>query len=466
MSIADKLVTIAENQEKVYNSGGLSQCPKNTVSGEVVAITDISPIEHSLSIKLSNSSAILKVQGKNLFNNDTSLIKKVEYASSSGVSGSRYGYEIALPVGTYTIKPYDKRLPDDTYPYYIYGVILNKDNIAISAGLNTIVNNSFRTVTFTIKNGETFFIYDGETGNLSGAKNKFSQFDFQLEVGESATEYEEYKEPTYYTPNADGTVEGVKSIYPNMTLMADTSGVLIECEYHQNPQKVGEAIGKQAEYDAFWDSFQNYGNRTNYNYCFASECWNDKTFKPKYDINIKGYCPYFGTDTAVTDMSKILSDCGVVLNTANATDLSYMFYMADVTKLPALDLSKATNLSYCVYSCSSLKEIEKVIVTEKQTFPNSFLRSASLERVIFEGTIASTITLTGCKLLSKESVESIISCLSETATGKTLTLSLTAVNNAFETSSGAADGSTSEEWINLITPKSNSYNGLWTITLA
>lgn len=42
----------------------------------------------------------------------------------------------------------------------------------------------------------------------------------QLEVGSIATEYEPYTK-TDYTPNADGTVEGVKSISPYMTLVAD-----------------------------------------------------------------------------------------------------------------------------------------------------------------------------------------------------------------------------------------------------
>ena len=216
----------------------------------------------------------------------------------------------------------------------------------------------------------------------------------------------------------------------------------------ENQDKVFEA-GKKAEYDAFWDEFQDYGNRTNYAF-FASECWNDKTFKPKYDINIKGYCVYFGAMSKVTDMSKILAECGVALITSNATNLDYMFYMAEVTKLPALDLSKATSLNYCIYSCSSLKEIEKITVTETQTFPNSFLAAANLEKVIFEGSISSALNLSRLKLLKKESIESIVGCLSKTASSKTLTLSQTAVDNAF----------TTDEWNALIADKTN-----WTISL-
>ena len=51
----------------------------------------------------------------------------------------------------------------------------------------------------------------------------------------------------------------------------------------------GVADGKQAEYDAFWDKFQNYGNRRNYYYAFAwqqvaNEGWASDAYNPKYPI--------------------------------------------------------------------------------------------------------------------------------------------------------------------------------------
>ena len=48
--------------------------------------------------------------------------------------------------------------------------------------------------------------------------------------------YEPFIEPTTYTPNADGTVEGVTSLYPSMTLMTD-SGVIIDAEYNRDINK-------------------------------------------------------------------------------------------------------------------------------------------------------------------------------------------------------------------------------------
>ena len=59
-----------------------------------------------------------------------------------------------------------------------------------------------------------------------------------LEVGTSVTEYEPYTEPTEHTANADGTVDGVMSVYPVTTLMTDTDGVTIDATYNKDANKV------------------------------------------------------------------------------------------------------------------------------------------------------------------------------------------------------------------------------------
>lgn len=57
-----------------------------------------------------------------------------------------------------------------------------------------------------------------------------------LEASHTTTEYEPYV-GAEYTPNADGTVDGVSSIYPNTNLTTDTEGVLIDCEYNRDINK-------------------------------------------------------------------------------------------------------------------------------------------------------------------------------------------------------------------------------------
>ncbi|MBR4072985.1 MAG: hypothetical protein IKK24_03480 [Clostridia bacterium] len=53
----------------------------------------------------------------------------------------------------------------------------------------------------------------------------------QLEIGTTKTEYEPYKAPQTAKANADGTVEGLKSLSPNMTLITD-NGSVIDCTYY------------------------------------------------------------------------------------------------------------------------------------------------------------------------------------------------------------------------------------------
>lgn len=60
----------------------------------------------------------------------------------------------------------------------------------------------------------------------------------KLEVGTTATPYEPYIKPTTYTANADGTVEDVTSISPNMTLISNNDGAVISAHYFRDPDLV------------------------------------------------------------------------------------------------------------------------------------------------------------------------------------------------------------------------------------
>lgn len=64
-----------------------------------------------------------------------------------------------------------------------------------------------------------------------------------------------------------------------------------------------------------------------------------------------------------------------------------------------------------------------------------------------------------CKL-SRASIENVFQVLSSSTSGLNMIFNLTAVNNAFETSPGAADGSTSQDWAALVATKPN-----WNIIL-
>lgn len=183
-----------------------------------------------------------------------------------------------------------------------------------------------------------------------------------------------------------------------------------------NVPKVFEA-GREAEYDDFWDVFQNKGNREMYSYAFFGDGWTDETYNPKYDIVSSGNS-YIYSNSFITD-TKVVIDCATNPGNPNQT------------------------LQNAFKGAGHLKTIRKLIVMEKQSFANTFNACSALENITFEGEIGKSINFQYSPLLSKASIENIVSVLSADVTGQTLTLNQTAFDNAF----------TEEEWNALIADK-------------
>ena len=185
--------------------------------------------------------------------------------------------------------------------------------------------------------------------------------------------------------------------------------------------------GKQAEYDAFWDALQDYGNKEgrNYHYKFCYNLCDDRTFNPKYPI---------------------------ICSEAN-TSASNMFYYNTLitdTKVPIIVLG--TNIAGFAYRAYRLVTIRELNLNKNTKFnANSFQNCTALENFNVTGTIGQNgFNVQWSTKLNKASIESIINALSAKESGLTVTLSQTAVNNAF----------TAEEWEALEATKTN-----WTIFL-
>ena len=128
-------------------------------------------------------------------------------------------------------------------------------------------------------------------------------------------------------------------------------------EKQQQVHDAGRSTGKKAEYDAFWDAFQESGNRTNYSLAFSGRVWGDSIFKPKYNINVTGYAEYLFSQTGITDVKGLLEANGVALDISGATTLAYCFYNSLVTRLPVMDCSgvnRNSGMTSLLQSCSNL----------------------------------------------------------------------------------------------------------------
>lgn len=150
-------------------------------------------------------------------------------------------------------------------------------------------------------------------------------------------------------------------------------------------------------------------------------------------------------------------------DTSKGTNFGSMFgYCSALTTIPPIDTSRGTNFSNMFSGCSVLTNIPQIDVSNGTNFSHMFNGCSSLTTITMTGTIkANGLDLTPCSKLSKASITSVINALSDTTNALKVQLSKTAVNNAFETSSGVVDGSTSEEWTTLIATKAN-----WTIALS
>jgi len=220
----------------------------------------------------------------------------------------------------------------------------------------------------------------------------------------------------------------------------------------------GYAQGGQAQQDAFWDAYQQNGTRTDYTTAFGGKGWTNETFQPKHNITPTNAVYMFRATEISGDLVELLADLGITLDFSNCTNAMELFSNArNITRIGVLDLSKCTRADNAFAYCG-VKTIDKLILSADTVF-YSFPGSATeLENITVEGTLAmSGFNARYCTKLSKASIVSIINTLSTETSGLSVTLSKTAVDNAF---GDGVTGSESEEWTALIDTRNN-----WTISL-
>lgn len=287
-----------------------------------------------------------------------------------------------------------------------------------------------------------------DAGHTSGEQKGYTE---GHEAGRQQGDYEGYTrglnegETTGYE---NGFREGEQKGYTQGHEAGYTSGV-----------QTGYTEGHEAGYAdgdlAFFNMFTMNNTRTNYRYGFRFADFSNyafpKTVKPVDVVGI--FSEYKGTKLPKNiDFSSV-----VVSNNV------YRECFHSATELQEVDFSSApapNSYSYTFYYCTSLKSL---IINSKETTDFSYwlTQCSALEDITINGTIGKNIGFADCSSLNNKSIRNIINALSATTSGRTITLKKTAVQKAFETSSGANDGNTSEEWLTLVASKSN-----WTITLA
>ena len=207
--------------------------------------------------------------------------------------------------------------------------------------------------------------------------------------------------------------------------------------------------GKQAQYDDFWDSVQNFGKRTRYYYGFDN--WAGAEYiRPKYKVIPKTASTYlFNGCTSLKALEKDYFDFSQIPE--NYTEYKEGLY-ALCNNCSSLEIVEDVNfqpiMSYAYFfaGCINLKTIEVLRVSEKSGFGGSnggdcFYKCTALENVSFEGVIGKKISFPYSPL-SIESLKSVITHLKDySGTDSEYTCTVMFKTSAFEALE--AEGATS-----------------------
>ena len=227
----------------------------------------------------------------------------------------------------------------------------------------------------------------------------------------------------------------------------------------------GKEKGRRDKYKEDWDERQQNGNRTGYVYGYAGNTWNDKTFDPLYSMYVTDALGMF-TQSRIEDLDGIIKRKGLVMDFSNSNRFTNMFGYSTVKYAGHIDTQKAYSLTQLFDSCYYVVSASLALnPAGTQIFSSAFRNCTALEELIItSGVIGNDIDLGESTLLNKTSIDSILSALSSTTSGRVVTLSQTAVDNAY---------AVYDEEGNLVLPGSASpefqgwagYLSNWTITL-
>ena len=203
--------------------------PNVEMTGKIYPQVELSDAATEYTPYIDPSTVKVRRCGKNIFGvaAKSQTINGVTFTVNTNGSVTATGTAektTFIGLGSLVLKPDEKyRLSGspsgsgfDTYLLYIHNNTTGADIYDLGEGK-----------VFTGKDGDlgvTIAVYAGNTvNNLT--------FRPMVVYGEESGDFEPYN-GTSYTPTADGTVYNVTSLSPNMTILTDTDGAIVECEYN------------------------------------------------------------------------------------------------------------------------------------------------------------------------------------------------------------------------------------------
>ena len=205
---------------------------------------------HTKAICFDGMMATVKKYGKNLYHNTATEsywlggaeVKTTKDLSSVVINGtvgstssSAICKDLPIKVGAYVISVYGLNVIDDFY--------IQHKNADGTTTVDTIDGSKKNSKIFTTDKDRTIEVC------IAGASTSVydnKEITIQIEQGTTATEYEPYKDPVIYTSDENGIVEGVTSLHPTATLVAE-EGVIITAQYNRDIGKFARELSERIE---------------------------------------------------------------------------------------------------------------------------------------------------------------------------------------------------------------------------
>ena len=116
----------------------------------------------------------------------------------------------------------------------------------LGSGKTTLINNinlipqGYKVKVENITANTNYILLAWWSNNRQGMKIT----NLQIEASATASEYTQGIAPQTSTANADGTVDGLTSVSPNIQLLTNNGGVTINCEYNRDINKAFAELTK------------------------------------------------------------------------------------------------------------------------------------------------------------------------------------------------------------------------------
>lgn len=404
----------------------------NEVTGTNIATCDyVNENPHNVEVKLSSdtvtdfSGVEVKCFSGNLF--DISTITAFE------VDGNTI---IKSPTKEDYVLPEGKALPNTQY-YISYEVdVLSESRIE---NFNFLITYTDGSVLDKYIHTDTPYIVTDVSKSVKhiklrtlGATTEQRLSNVMISVG-SIPSYQPYTETTY-TANADGTLS-IPSVSPTMNIICDTEGVDVSAKYY---------CMQDVEWNRFWDNYQEFGTRVNYNSAFRGYAWTDKIFKPKYKAEIQ-HCTSMFEESTITEITENETDF------SKATAHYSTFQNCKKLKKLMFSVKSSTILSNTMYAASELETLYIFDYQANCKETNAFALLYGLKNVVITGTIGISVKFQWSNLLEVESAKNILRCLANLIDTNPFTQSITFHGDVWaklaEEGNASPNGNTWEEYL-------------------